>query len=160
MNRILLTGFEGKNNSSDMIIEKVSTPCRKLILPDDKEKSAELLHKTLGDKGITCVVMLGQKPCIKRKIAVEPEAGRNGDVLHTSMDCTVCVEKIRALGYDAYISRGCGNSYCNNIYYECLGTGVNCIFLHVPTMDNIPDKKEIVKVIEKFLDEISGIPAV
>lgn len=160
MERILLTGFEGRDNPSRIITEGVSIPCRKLILPNDKEKSAEQLHKALEDKSIACVVMLGQKSLIKDKIAVEPYARRNGSVLHTPMDVGVCCGLLKESGYDAYISKGAGNSYCSNIYYECLETGVNCVFLHVPSINNISDMKKIIGVVEKFAEGISGIPAI
>ena len=76
--------------------------------------------ETIREVNAVCVVLLGQKPCIKEKIAVEPTAERNGEILHTTLDVTVTAEKIKENGYSAYISKGCGNSYCNHIYYECL----------------------------------------
>lgn len=160
MDRILLTCFEGKDNSSELIVKNAAVDCRKLILPNDKEKSAELLRKTLKDKSIVCVVMLGQKGGICDKIAVEPAAKRGNSMLHTPMDVTVCRDVLKNNGYNAYISKGCGNSYCNHIYYECLETGVNCIFLHVPPVKGISDTKKIVNATEAFLKEISGIPAI
>lgn len=159
MDRILLTGFDGENNSARIIAEKISIPCRKLILPNDKTKSVELLHKTLEDKDICCVIMLGQKTVIKDKIAVEPIAKRGENILHTSLDVTACVKLLENSGYNGYISKGAGNSYCNNIYYECLETGVNCLFLHVPTEENISDIEKITGAIERFLNGISTIPA-
>lgn len=160
MNRVLLAGFEGEKNPAKIITERVELPCRKVILPNDREKSAEVLRLALSDKPVTCVVMLGQKPLIHDKIAVEPSAVRNGRTLHTAMDCTAVMELLKAGGYNAYISKGAGNSYCNHIYYECLEMGINCVFLHVPTIDNISDTNKIIRAVEHFLSGIAGVPCV
>lgn len=159
MNRVILAGFDGKCNPARIITERVSCGCRKLILPNDKVKSAELLLNEINSAETGVVILLGQKPCIRDKIAVEPTAALCGETLHTSLDVTVTAELIKQSGYAAYISRGCGTSYCNHIYFQCLKSGVNCIFLHVPTMDNISDIKAITKAIECFVNGIAGVPA-
>ena len=158
MKNVILAGFDGKNNPARIITEKSITGCTKLILPNDKEKSAELLLRTIKETDAVCVVMLGQKPVIKQKIAVEPTAGRNGKFLHTPLDCAVTVHKIRENGCDAYISKGCGTSFCNHIYYECLESGINCIFLHVPTYENITDIDAVIKAVEGFVNELGSVP--
>ena len=158
MNRVLLAGFEGKKNPAKIITERVALPCRKVILPNDREKSVKALRDALSDKSITCVVMLGQKPAICDKIAVEPTASRNGHKLHTSMDVTAARGLLKAGGCNAYISKGAGNSYCNHIYYECLEIGANCVFLHVPTVDNISDMDKIIGAVEHFLSGLAGVP--
>lgn len=159
MNRVLLAGFDGKNNSARVITERVSCDCRRLILPNDRSKSSELLMNEINSAETGVVILLGQKPCIKDKIAVEPTAALCGETLHTTLDVTVTAELIKQSGYAAYISRGCGTSYCNHIYFQCLKSGVNCIFLHVPTMDNISDIKALTKAIEGFVNGIAGVPA-
>ena len=158
MKNIILAGFDGNNNPARVITEKADIPCTKLILPNDKEKSAKLLLETIKETNAVCVIMLGQKPLIKDKIAVESTAKRGGDILHTALDCTVTVEKLRESGYSAYISHRCGTSYCNHIYYECLNSGANGIFLHVPTLSNISDINIITKAIECYINELGSVP--
>ncbi len=159
MKNIILAGFDGGNNPARIITEGAEINCTKLILPNDKDKSAELLLEAVKKANAVCVVMLGQKPCIREKIAVEPSAGRDGEILRTPLDCTVTAEIIRANGYNAYISRGCGNSYCNHIYYECLKNGINGIFLHVPVISNIPDMEKITKAVEGYVKNLGNVPA-
>ncbi len=159
MKNIILAGFDGKNNSSRIITEKASLNCTKVILPNDREKSAELLLETIRKVNAVCVVILGQKPSVKEKIAVEPQAKRCGKVLHTPLDVTVTVEKIKKNGYNAYISKGCGMSYCNHVYYECLESGTNCIFLHVPTMNNVSDIYALTKAVEEYITELGSVPS-
>lgn len=159
MENIILAGFDGKNNPAHIITEKVKSPVSKVILPNDNEKSVEVLLRKVEEKNAVCVVILGQKPNITDKIAVEPSAQKNGRKLYTRMCCRTSVNLIKSLGYSAYISKGCGNSYCNNIYYESLEKGVNCIFLHVPELDNITDINAVTKAVEGYIDGLAGIPA-
>lgn len=159
MKNIILAGFDGRNNPARTVTEKAELDCTKLILPNDKEKSAELLLETIQEVNAVCVIILGQKPCIKDKIAVEPTAEGCGNTLHTSFDVTVTAEKLKANGYNAYISKGCGNSYCNHIYYECLQSGTNCIFLHIPQMKNISDINALTKAVEGYIRELGSVPS-
>lgn len=158
MKEIILAGFDGKNNPARIITEKADTDCTKLLLPNHREKSAELLMKTIKEVKAVCVVMLGQKPLLKQKIAVEPTAERNGNILHTPLDCTITVRKIRENGCNACISKGCGTSFCNHIYYECLENGTNCIFLHVPAYNNITDINALIKAVENYINTLESIP--
>ena len=98
MKNIILAGFDGKNNPAHIITEKAELDCTKLILPNDKVKAAELILETIRKTKAVCVVLLGQKPCIKEKIAVEPTAERNGEIMHTALDVTVTAEKIKENG--------------------------------------------------------------
>ena len=158
MENIILAGFDGRNNPARTVTEKAKLPCTKLILPNDKEKAAELLLETMDKTKAVCVVILGQKPCIKDKIAVEPTAERCGNVLHTSLDVTITAEKLKANGYNAYISKGCGNSYCNHVYYECLENGTNCIFLRIPQAKNISDINALTKAVEEYIKDLEAYP--
>ena len=128
---ILLTAFEGQQNASRAVLEGIQTDCHKCILPNHKADAAALLLHTIHTTSAACVIMLGQKPRIKDKIAIEPVAVTADICLHTPMDCTVTKELLNAAGYAAYISDGCGNSYCNHVYYACLSEGINGIFLHI-----------------------------
>lgn len=159
MRNVILAGFDGENNPSRIIVERADLTCTKLILPNEKSESVNMLLSKIREVSAVCVVMLGQKPVIADKIAVEPSAEGKEGVLHTVMDCTASVKLIKSNGYSAYISRGCGNSYCNNIYYECLKSGVNCIFLHVPNMNNISDIKALISAVEGYINGLGGIPA-
>lgn len=158
MNRVILAGFDGKNNSARLITEAADVPCRKVILPNDKNQSVKVLFDEIDRADTSVIVLLGQKPCIRNKISVEPTAKCGCEILHTPMDVTVSAQLIRERGYAAYISRGCGSSYCNNIYAECLKRGVCCIFLHVPTLNNISDIKALTRAIEGYVSGIAGVP--
>ncbi len=158
MKSVILTAFDGKNNVSKRLVESIPTDCTKLILPNDNEKSKKLLRDTIAQVGAVCVILTGQKPKIKNKIAVEAVAKENSTVLHTAMDCTVTKEMLKKNGYDAYISKGCGTSYCNSIYYECLALGVNCIFLHLPNEKNADNFDNMVNAVKNYINSLASVP--
>ncbi len=158
MNRIILGGFDGRNNPARIVTEQVKSPCRKLILPNDKESSVKLLLKAVKEERPACIVLLGRKPGICDKIAVEPKAARSGNILKTPLDCTVTRDIIKSFGCNAYISKGCGNSYCNHIYYEALNLGGAAIFLHIPTLSDISDITAVTKAVEGYLAKLDAVP--
>lgn len=155
---ILLAAFDGKQNPARLIAEQIQTECHKCILPNDKEQSVQLLLETIRQTSAVCVVALGQKPGVRDKIAVEPSAKLQEHRLHTPLDCTVTAEILRACGYEAYVSRGCGSSYCNHLYYACLAEGINGIFLHTPTLTHISDLNAIIGAIDGYLQQIGSVP--
>ncbi|MBQ4165247.1 MAG: hypothetical protein IJD85_02890 [Oscillospiraceae bacterium] len=159
MNRVILAGFDGENNPARIVTERAECGCRKVILPNDKERSVKALFVEIDRAETSVVIMLGQKPRIRNKISVEPTARCGCETLHTPMDVTTSAELIKQSGYGAYISScGCGTSYCNHIYFECLKRGVCCIFLHVPTMNNISDINKLITAVEGYIGGIAGIP--
>lgn len=151
MSDIVFAGFDGVDNPARLLIERVSAPCRKVILPSDNEKAAALMRGEIANDP-SAVIMTGQKPSIRSKIAVERFARSASGRLETRTDCGTVVRFFRANGYDAYLSSGAGNSYCNAIYAEVLKIYPRGLFLHIPTIENISDFGELVKAFDKFLD--------
>lgn len=160
MSQFILAAFDGVNNTSRLVMERVDIDTNpKLLLPNDKQKSVEVLTAAVMEHEPACVILLGQKPVIRNKIAVETSAKLCGEVCHTNMDATTITELIKGTGYGAYISDGCGTSYCNNIYYHALGMGVNTAFLHVPCKKNVTDMNALVKAVQAVMDGLAGVPA-
>ncbi len=160
MSGFIVAAFDGAQNISRIVMESIDTyPNRKLLLPNDKQRSVELLTAAVREHSPACVVLLGQKPVIRDKIAVESSAKLCGEVRHTNMDVTVLTELIKGTGYGAYISESCGTSYCNNIYWHALGMGINTVFLHVPCKKNVGDIKALVKAVQAVTDGLAGVPA-
>lgn len=155
MNEVVFAGFDGYDNPARQLVMSVSAPCRKLILPNDNERSAALVCAEIARKPFA-VIMTGQKPAIRSKIAVERFAKTgSGKRLETAFDCGKIVRYFYGNGYGAYISSGAGNSYCNAVYNEVLRVFPRGLFLHIPTLDNISDFKELVRVFDKFIEDFS-----
>ena len=152
MEQVVLAGFDGTDNPARLLVECVSAPCRKVILPNDNALSAALMRDEIARRPLTAI-MTGQKPSIRSKIAVERFARVDSEIFKTDIDCGKIVRFFRGNGYDAYLSSGAGNSYCNAVYAEVLKIYPHGLFLHIPTMENISDFEELVKAFDKFIRE-------
>lgn len=160
MSQFILAAFDGAENTSRIVIECVETyPNRKVLLPNDKLKSVEVLTAAIKRYEPACVILMGQRPVVCNKIAVEKSAKLCGEVRSTNMDVASITELIKGSGYDAYISGSCGTSYCNHIYWHALGMGVNTVFLHVPYKKNVSDINALVKAVQAVTDGLAGVPA-
>ena len=150
----LVTAFDGEKNSSKIICEKLKTDCKKIILPNDKKASCEMLKKEL-DRGFRYVFSLGQKPLIKNKISVEDTAKLNGKILKSNAESIS--EIIKKFGYDYYISHNAGTSFCNNLYYFGLDhiaenkIKTDMFFLHVPFAENC-NMDAVAEVLDKTIN--------
>ncbi len=152
MAKPIFAGFDGDGNPARLLVERVTAPCRKVVLPNDNVLSAALMRGEIAGKP-SAVIMTGQKPSIQSKIAVERFARADREILKTSVDCVRVVRFFRENGYDAYMSSGAGNSYCNAVYAEVLKIYPRGLFLHIPTMENIFDFGQLVKAFDKFISD-------
>ena len=152
MRSVVFAGFDGEDNPARLLVERVSAPCRKVILPNDNALSAALMRDEIARSPLTAI-MTGQKPSIRSKIAVERFARAVCGILETDVDCGRVVRFFRENGYDAYMSSGAGNSYCNAVYAEVLKIFPRGLFLHIPLLKNISDFGELVKAFDKFIRE-------
>lgn len=152
MNKVIFTGFDGEDNPSRLLVERISAPCKKIVLPNDSERTAEIMTAELANNP-KAVVMTGQKPSIFTKISVEPYAKSQCGRLATAVDCKDIVNWFRRNDYAAYLSSGAGNSFCNTVYAVVLQSFPRGLFLHIPTMENISDFDKLVNVFNKFLCE-------
>ncbi len=159
MRELILAAFDGENNSSRIVLEQARVSCRKLLLPNGKEKAVEALREAVSSEPTFCVIILGERSRICDKIAVEPSAGLCGDIRRTSMDVSTVRRLIREMDCDAYISRGCGNGRDSYVYYHALGMGVNAVLLHIPSAKNISDMNVLVKAVENVVNNAAAIPA-
>ncbi|MCM1166843.1 MAG: hypothetical protein NC299_02965 [Lachnospiraceae bacterium] len=154
MVEVVFAGFDGRDNPARLLVERVCAPCRKVVLPNDKALSAAVMRGETARKP-SAVIMTGQKPAIRDKIAVERFARDGGAVLETSADCDKVVRFFRENGYGAYPSSGVGNSYCNAVYAAVLKIYPRGLFLHIPTLENISDFGALVKALDGFLADVS-----
>lgn len=150
MSSVVFAGFDGTDNPARLLAERVSAPCRKVIMPNDNALSAALMRDEIA-RDPSAVIMTGQKPSIRSKIAVERFARADSGILKTGADCGKIVSFFRENGYDAYLSSGAGNSYCNAVYAEVLKIYPRGLFLHISTMENISDFRELVKAFDTFI---------
>lgn len=152
MKKLVFAGFDGDDNPARLLVESVSVHCRKVIMPNDKALSAALMRREIS-RNPSAVIMTGQKPSIRSKIAVERFARADCGILETNVDCGGVVRFFRENGYDAYLSSGTGNSYCNAVYAEVLKIFPRGLFLHIPVLENISDFGELVRAFNNFISQ-------
>lgn len=155
--QILVTAFDGEENSSKIICEKLRSGCKKIILPNDKVLSCDILKNAVDVGGFKYVFSLGQKPVIKNKITAEDTARRGERVLKINAE-PIC-SLIKESGYECRISHNAGTSYCNNLFFFGLDyisenlIGTEMFFLHVPFAKNC-NTDEIAEVIDASVRKI------
>ena len=155
MNKILFAGFDGIDNPARELVGAVTAPCRRVVLPNDKTASAELLKAETAHFQPDIVLMTGQKPAIKDKVSVELCAKSSGETLTTALDCKTVRDFILSRGYACYISKNCGTSYCNHIYAECLRVFPRGLFIHIPFKKNITDFAKLKNVLEQLVTALN-----
>lgn len=157
MKKILVTAFDGEENSSRIICEKLKIGCQKVILPNDKKLSCEILKNSVENGSFKYVFSLGQKPVIKNKITAEDTARCGERVLKINAE-PIC-SLINKLGYECRISHNAGTSYCNNLFFFGLDhisenrIGAEMFFLHVPFAKNC-DTDKIAEIIDEMINKI------
>lgn len=80
--RLLLAGFEGLNNSAKRLLDAVNLGADKIYLHNDEVISARQIIPLIDNYDI--VLVFGQKPDLKDKIALEYQAKLNDKVYATN----------------------------------------------------------------------------
>lgn len=155
MTKILYAGFEGVNNCSKRVLDGLGD-CEKVYLENDKVKSVVQLSARLATNLYDYCIILGQKPVMRNKIAIELQAKEGNKTEKTVFDYNKIMQYFVRFGIDCYLSKNAGNSYCNNIYYQSLvliknnNLKTKVVFVHIPYKNNFAD-------FDKFCDLIKNI---
>ena len=138
---ILIAAFEG--TSAEILTEGGGFD--RLLLPSDLVKDSEMLFSEMQARHYDYVIAVGQKPVIKNKVCIETTARMDGFVYETDFDCGRLKGLFEGQGIAGKISRNCGTSYCNSIYWYGMsyikerGIATKIVFVHVPFEKNIED---------------------
>ena len=152
----LLTAF--KNTSSEILVKKLQD-YDKLILENNKEKSAEQLIGKLKDITYDLILSFGQRPLIKDKIHFESTArDKESNKYVTDFDIEGALKICEKIGLNAKRSDNAGTSYCNSIYYFGMehvsqhSLKTQMCFIHIPFDKNISDFDVFADKIQKFIN--------
>ena len=153
---VLFTAFNGKNNSSKILLDNIdASEKNKLYLKNSFKTSVEQLEDKLKKDDYDLIISFGQAPLEKDMIKIELQ-GVLEDVYKTNFDYSTIENKLKSCDYNVSISSDAGNYLCNNIYYHGLKyiseDKSNCkmIFIHIPEENNITD---IIKLSNIFEDD-------
>lgn len=138
--KILFTAFNGKNNSSKILLDKIRSE-NKLYLKNSFTTSFNQLEKELKDNEYDLVISFGQAPLENDTIKIET-TGKNDAKYETKYNYMLLKNKLDK-NFKTIISDNAGTYLCNNIYYNGLkyieehNLRINMIFVHIPMIDNI-----------------------
>lgn len=151
--RILYTAFNGKDDSSKILLDKLSSNY-KLYLKNSFITSVKELQKKIENNDYDLIISFGQAPLDKDTIKIEL-IGK----LEKEYETNYNYEKIKnILGnkYKVIISRDAGNYLCNNLYYYGLkiisekSLKTKMIFIHIPKISNITNIENLAKCFIDF----------
>lgn len=144
--RILFTAFNGKNNSSKILLDKINNKS-KLYLKNSFTTSVNQLEEELKKNQYDLIISFGQAPLKKDTIRIET-IGRNIIEYKTRYDFISLKNKLDKR-FKTVISNDAGNYLCNNVYFYGLKyiednkLKTNMIFIHIPKINNISNIEDL-----------------
>lgn len=138
---ILYTAFNGKNNSSKILLDKINTT-NKLYLKNSFSTSTTQLEKELKLNTYDLIISFGQSILPLDTIKIET-TGKNKETYKTTYNYLSLKEKLKSNNYNVFISEDAGNYLCNNIYFHGLklinknNLKTKMIFIHIPKTKEI-----------------------
>ena len=149
--KILYTAFNGKNNSSKILLDNLNCE-NKLYLKNSFKTSVIQLQKELKNN-YDLIISFGQAPLNNNTIKIET-IGKGNNHYKTNYDFNDLKNKLEASSFNVIISTDAGNYLCNYLYYHGLKyisdskLKGDMIFIHIPkNMDKI---KLLAQIISRF----------
>ncbi len=154
---ILYTAFNGKTNSSKILLDYIKTDnCNKLYLRNSFTTSVKQLNSKIKNNNYDLIVSFGQALLDRDTIKIET-TGKNNAFYKTNYDYNYLKNRLEDK-YNVIISNDAGNYLCNNIYYNGLkyikenNLKTKMIFIHIPKIDNISFINELADTLGGELD--------
>ena len=157
--KILITGFEGNNNSAKILLDNIKEKCKQdiLYLKNDFEVSSNQIEEKMLQN-----YDFSQKPNT-RNIYLENNAVLEETKLETDDYYGVLKEKLESNNYKVISSCDAGNYLCNNVFFKALefkqinNLKTKIAFIHIPTIDNIEDIKHLANTILDYINILSDV---
>lgn len=161
--KVLIAGFEGIDNSSKILLDKIKEECNQdiLYLENDFEVSGNQIENKML-QNYDYVLMFGQKPNTK-SIYLENNANLEGTKLETDYYYGVLKENLESNNYKVISSCDAGNYLCNNVFFRALSFKQNnnlktkIAFIHIPTIDNIENIRYLASTILNYINTLSNV---
>jgi len=145
--KILFTGFNGFNNTSKVIIDKINND--KLLFNNSyKEIDNQLADINVEDYEL--IIMLGLRCNLKRSIRLEVNSLLNDELVTTNI--SYCNVKKYFIDNDisCIVNDKPTNYLCNYAYHKVLKRNKNTIFIHVSELKNIKDLDKLINLISNI----------
>ena len=148
MNKVLLTSFYGKYNSSNMLVNTIDDNVDKIILTNSFVKLEQELNNTLLEE-YDLILMFGINKFLKDEIRLEKTA-KFDDMLNTRIDIKLISELC-----NKYIKASINNVptkyLCNRAYYHTLKKNPNTLFIHIPGFSKITNMNLLSDMIKELI---------
>ena len=145
--KILLTGFKGKNNSSGKLVQAISENDL-LLLTNSFDGVKNDIEGINGD--FDFLIMFGCDKNLKDSVRIERFAQKNGKKITSALDLENISKRLGNVGIKNVISDVAGAYLCNEAYcYALQKFNRKAVFIHIPTAKNIDDS--FIAKMEKFV---------
>ena len=145
--KILFTGFNGFNNTSKEIIDKINND--KLLLNNSyKEIDNQLVNSNVEEYDL--IIMLGLRSNLKKSIRLEINSMLDDELLATNLNYFNVKRYFNDNGISCIVNDKPTNYLCNYAYHKVLQKNKNTIFIHVPELKNIKDLDKLINLISNI----------
>ena len=145
--KILFTGFNGFNNISKVIVDKIKN--EKLLFNNSyKEIDAQLVDINLEDYEL--IIMLGLRSNLKKSIRLELNSSLNNELLFTNLNHYKLKKYFTDNTISCLVNDKPTDYLCNYAYHKVLKRNKKTIFIHLPNLKDIQDLDKLVKVISNI----------
>ena len=146
--KVLLTGFKGKNNSSSILVQSISENYRLLT------NSFEGLKKDIEeiDEGFDFLIMFGCDKNLKDSVRIERFAEKNGEKIASALDLENISKKLAAAEINNFISDSPSHYLCNEAYWHALRKfNGKVVFIQINKIKKIDDS--FIDKMKKFVGQ-------
>ena len=129
--KILFTCFNGFNNTSKVIIDKINND--KLLFNNSyKDIDIQLANSNVEEYDL--IIMLGLRSNLKKSIRVEINSFLNDELVTTNLSYCNVKKYFNDNGISCIVNDKPTNYLCNYAYHKVLQKNKNTIFIHVPKL--------------------------
>ena len=153
-NKILFTGFNGKNNSSKLLLDEIDSK-DKLYLKNSFSTSVMQLENKLKKKNYELIISFGQAPLNQDTLKIE-KIEKDDIEYKTKYDFTILKQKLEK-HFKIVISENAGTYLCNNIYFNGLKyieenkLNTKMIFIHIPMINDISNIQYLSNIFNEYI---------
>lgn len=145
--KILFTCFNGFNNTSKVIIDKINND--KLLFNNSyKDIDIQLANSNVEEYDL--IIMLGLRSNLKKSIRVEINSFLNDELVTTNLSYCNVKKYFNDNDISCIINDKPTNYLCNYAYHKVLQKNKNAIFIHVPELKNIKDLDKLINLISNI----------
>ena len=136
MNKVLFVGFKGKNNSSGILAESISS--ERLLLTNSFAGLKRDIDSLSGK--YDHIVMFGVDKNLASNVRIEKTASLNGKKKSSCLDLEKIAEAINVNGIQSVISDNPTAYLCNEAYMHLLEKySGRAVLIHIPTIKYADD---------------------